>query len=478
MRRTCSKGVGMKLDFSTSPRRFHRIASVVLSSLLGMVMAIVVLTGLETLTRQPVVSAASITVNTVTDELNTDGDCSLREALQAANTDTAVDACLAGSGADIINIPVGIYTLTLAGAGEDANTTGDLDITSTVTLNGVDIATTIIDANRLDRALHVTQPNATITLFNLTVRNGQAANAGGLQTPGPAVISNTIFNNNIGGGAEFATTAFVTNSVFSSNTACCSGGGAFFGGFASVTGATFSNNVAASGSGAFFQGVAHLTGTAFIGNVTNNVPANFGGGAYFLDSASVRESRFIGNSAYSGGGISFSGVGVTTGQFVNVLFANNSSVTNRGAALYIFNADGDDVVTLRHITIVSSTLNGEVAIYVANGTVNITNTIVATFTDGLRRVGGAVNENYNLYSGVTTPYSGTVISGGNSITGTVAFVDSTDYRLSWGSAARNAGTDAAVTTDFEGDLRPFGTGFDMGWDEAVWFPVFLPLIAR
>lgn len=36
---------------------------------------------------------ATINVNTTDDELNNDGDCSLREAIRAANTDTAVDAC-------------------------------------------------------------------------------------------------------------------------------------------------------------------------------------------------------------------------------------------------------------------------------------------------------------------------------------------------------------------------------------------------
>lgn len=41
-------------------------------------------------------SAATINVNTTDDELNVDGDCSLREAVRAAETDTAVDACAAG----------------------------------------------------------------------------------------------------------------------------------------------------------------------------------------------------------------------------------------------------------------------------------------------------------------------------------------------------------------------------------------------
>jgi CSLREA domain-containing protein len=49
------------------------------------------------------VAAVIITVNTTDDELNTDGDCALREAIRAANLDTAVDACAAGSGADTIS---------------------------------------------------------------------------------------------------------------------------------------------------------------------------------------------------------------------------------------------------------------------------------------------------------------------------------------------------------------------------------------
>jgi CSLREA domain-containing protein len=65
----------------------------------------------------------NIVVNTTDDELNGDGDCSLREAIQAANNDTAVDACPAGSGGDTITIPAGTYTLSITGAGEDANAT-------------------------------------------------------------------------------------------------------------------------------------------------------------------------------------------------------------------------------------------------------------------------------------------------------------------------------------------------------------------
>ena len=49
-----------------------------------------------------VANAATITVNTTDDELNNDGDCSLREAVFAANANTDVDACTGGTGDDAI----------------------------------------------------------------------------------------------------------------------------------------------------------------------------------------------------------------------------------------------------------------------------------------------------------------------------------------------------------------------------------------
>src|SRR3990170_7639224 len=75
--------------------------------------------------------ATTITVSSAADVIADDGVCTLREAITAANTDTASGAtpgeCAAGSAADTINVPAGAYTLTIPGAGEDANATGDLD---------------------------------------------------------------------------------------------------------------------------------------------------------------------------------------------------------------------------------------------------------------------------------------------------------------------------------------------------------------
>ncbi|HSD85741.1 MAG TPA: CSLREA domain-containing protein, partial [Anaerolineae bacterium] len=92
----------------------------------------------------PIARAATISVNTTTDELNSDGDCSLREAIRAANLDQTVDACPAGNGADTINLPDGNYSLSIAGTAENAALTGDLDITEDLTLDGAGRANTTI----------------------------------------------------------------------------------------------------------------------------------------------------------------------------------------------------------------------------------------------------------------------------------------------------------------------------------------------
>jgi CSLREA domain-containing protein len=56
-------------------------------------------------------AATVITPSTTADDLTNNGNCTLREAVKAADTDTAVDACPAGSGADVISLQAGTYTL-------------------------------------------------------------------------------------------------------------------------------------------------------------------------------------------------------------------------------------------------------------------------------------------------------------------------------------------------------------------------------
>ena len=74
--------------------------------------------------------------STVGGPIVTDGNCSLRDAIQAANTDNVVDACPAGNGQDAIRTPVGFTTLSFESAVPDMDSNRDenLDILDSVTI--------------------------------------------------------------------------------------------------------------------------------------------------------------------------------------------------------------------------------------------------------------------------------------------------------------------------------------------------------
>jgi|GEM_PF-2415435 len=135
-----------------------------------------------------------ITVNTFDDELNNDGDCSLREAIEAANSDTAVDGCPAGNGSDKINLPAGTYDFSIPGTAEDLNQTGDLDISSDILIIGAGKDLTFIDGGDLDRIFHITGSH-TVTLNHFTIQNGYVEDAngygGGIYNEGTLTIKNS-----------------------------------------------------------------------------------------------------------------------------------------------------------------------------------------------------------------------------------------------------------------------------------------------
>src|SRR5205807_2430480 len=107
----------------------------------------------------------AVTKTADTNDSVCDSDCSLREAIVAAN----------GNGqADMIAVPAGTYHLTIAGAGEEAAATGDLDITSDMTIIGAGATSTIIDATGLGDRVFEEPPAAAATASNsdVTIKGG------------------------------------------------------------------------------------------------------------------------------------------------------------------------------------------------------------------------------------------------------------------------------------------------------------------
>jgi CSLREA domain-containing protein len=198
------------------------------------------------------VSGTTIIVNTEADESNADGDCSLREAIEAANTNAAVDGCAAGSATelDAIHFSLGKAATIVLGSQLPTITDG-----SGLKINGQRAKITISGNNAV--RVFETETGAKLTLARLTVADGNADMGGGLNNNSLVaeltVTDSTFSGNNAtseGGGIrnQNATALTVTNSTFSGNSAT-EGGGLMAAGDLTVTNSTFSGNSAISGGG-------------------------------------------------------------------------------------------------------------------------------------------------------------------------------------------------------------------------------------
>jgi CSLREA domain-containing protein/uncharacterized repeat protein (TIGR01451 family) len=214
-----------------------------------------------------VASAAEITVTTTDDEINSDGDCSLREAIEAANSDAAVDNCTAGSGTDTIRLPSGTITIALTNtAGNEAsNQTGDFDIISDVTIAPTSASTTTtIDASGIDRIFDIN--GATVVLERLILINGAESDGAVIRSKASSLdmtdvaIRGGLAGCSKGGGLYHEASATghtltCTRCEISGNSAGEGGGvailttGTSIAAMASFSNSTFAGNAAASGSG-------------------------------------------------------------------------------------------------------------------------------------------------------------------------------------------------------------------------------------
>ncbi len=315
-------------------------------------------------------------------------DCSLRGAIIAANANLSGDPV-------IINLQSSTtYNLTLANATqENAAVTGDLDITTilhTVTIVGGGSSgpgSTIINASGLnsgnmrDRAFHITAAGASVTLQDLAVQNGTAADdgtsgtstdpdaqnthrfGGGILNNGGSVTLDNVtvqscqaigkgdfsVNNHtaldaIGGGVASLTVTgnvIITDSTLTANSVTGGNSGHFNNGSASH----------AKGGSLYFEGGtlnisgSRISQSSAIGGIGGNGPGNQqnggtggiaqGGGAYIAGgTATVNNSTFESCSAEGGN----SG----TGQ----------NGTNAGA-----DGSGGGLYSLGNVTITNSTFN-------------------------------------------------------------------------------------------------------------------------
>jgi CSLREA domain-containing protein len=237
------------------------------------------------------------------------GICTLRAAIQEAN---------AFAGADVIQIPAGIFTLSIAGAGDENAATGDLDIRDDVTIEGAGAGTTIVDGGALDRVLHVQPMNVAtlaVTVRDVTLRNGATTDIAG------AGILHADE------GSLLIEDATVSGDLVSGSTVNAIGGGIAATGLGSLTirRSLLTGNGAYRGAAIFHNGPLQLA--------DSTVSANTAAGSAALDSYGfllVERCAFHGNTGVvlfvDGGTISNSTVSGNDSNFNATILAGTSGI--------------------------------------------------------------------------------------------------------------------------------------------------------
>jgi CSLREA domain-containing protein len=396
-------------------------------------------------------------VNTTADTVAADGFLSLREAIIAANTNTASADAKAGTafGTDVILFAKNLQnaTITLGGT--------QLDITERVMINAGS-RRVVIDGGAASRVFGI-NTSGVVTMQGINITDGSAADGGGLLVDGGATVTlrrvsvhtnhatagsgggvsvnngtlnlfrsdltNNTATGGLGGGGAIVTASGVLNiadSYVNGNTATASsGGGIYNAGTIRLARVNMLDNVSdPNGSGG---GIFSIAGsTAFMQRVLlEHNQANTGAGMV-ADGATVtmRRCRFEANAAgYDSASIG-GGLLITNGAAVdaaNTSF-NNNAVTGTGGGIAMFSG----TLTLTQSYMLSNTAGGVDGaagggLYVAGGTATLKHVFVlnntvsqSTVTDTTR--GGGIFNSGTLILDHSNVLSNSAVSGGGVFT--------------------------------------------------------------
>ena len=305
-----------------------------------------------------VARATTITVNTKSDETNpADGSCSLREAVIAANTESASGSapgeCPAGSGVDTIVLGPGTYTLS----------SGELSITGELMITGAGASATTIDGGGADRVFDV-QSQAIDSISGLTITGGHAhdgmsgmpgnsgspgQSGGGIDNAGLLTLTSVVVSgNHAGGGGTGGENVGMDPSGLPGG-AGGDGGGIYNSGTLTVSDSTISGDEAGPGGGGGL-GAGATGGGGGTGGSGGGILSTSGGSLTIEGTTVVANHAGVGGAGNSGtagggpGGSGGTGGGVrTTGKLVldgSLVFENAAGQGGNGGGGTITNLVG------------------------------------------------------------------------------------------------------------------------------------------
>jgi len=398
---------------------------------------------------QPVFAGIVINVNSTadaTDAVAGDGVCETASGNGVCTLRAAIEEANALANSDTINLPAGIYTLTLG---------LELTVSDDLTVSGAGTGSTVVQAAATSgvatfRVFNVT--GGSIAISNMTVRHGNTplglGGSGILVQGGEVTVSETEITANTSedhaaisvwsgtltlqssfvhdndglfgqGGGVFnypGNTINLLDSNVTGNKAGFGGGIANFSGVLNLLGSTVAENTATYGGGVANANGGSVTLTNSV--VVNNMSAQYGGGILNQGPLTVIDSTIAGNESGpgSGGGGVYNqegtfaltrstvsgnkGTGISNFGLGTLIVENSTISSNSGDSTGgINNFRGN--VTLSNSTVAgnNSTLGfGPGGVRNDAGTVTLTNTILATNTSttGPDCSGSLTSLGYNL----------------------------------------------------------------------------------
>ena len=269
-----------------------------------------------------------------------------------------------------------------------------------------------------------------------------------------------------GGGVYAFTTVTLRNTQVISNAAWEFGGGLYTEASAAISDARFERNKAfsfSSGGGLLVARDLSLTRSAVISNA-----AFAGGGVVAAGRLNLSNNRFELNAAFDGAAL-FAGPLGEDNRIVNNVWLNNTVIAEDGGPVLLRRDSAADkpLVAIIHNTIVATTTLDHAAVVVNNVNVRLQNSIVGNYKGGLAvEQTGQIDATHNLLFG--EPFTTLPLDGGN-IIAEPQFVNLAggDLHLLPSSPAIDAGLNAGLAEDHDGNTRPQGAGFDLGAFEFV-----------
>ena len=402
---------------------------------------------------------------------NNSGEGSLRNAIEQANNN---------NGADTIT-----FDNSLSGETIDLTsglTSGQLQITESLTIEGLGAEQLTIDANESSRVFKIDNnsdtDNINVVIKEITIKGGSVTSSGSSEGNGGGIfnaetltlndstVSGNFAENNSGGIYNYGGSLTLNSSTISGNSAGDDGGGIYNSdGSLTLNNSTVSDNSASDGAGIRNNGTFSLKNSTISNNSAEYGSTPSGGGIdNFGGTIDITNSTISNNVADLTGGIDISsgtinltnstvsdnsGTGIDNGGTLNII---SSTISGNSA-----DSDGGGIRNSQTLNLTNTTVSNNLAgssgggIDNGGGTANLTNSTISNNSAGSD--GGGIDQ----FRGTLTLANSTI--SGNSTGESGAGINNTldvNFTLSNSIIANNV-NGADVNSDEETVINTNGT---------------------